>query len=88
MGSALILINLCSSNKFIEPSYLVYKVHELEETADCVIAETIRRKRGDSEMIEEDDFILADKRQKLSDLSKSQQFDKQFYYGASPGFNQ
>ncbi|TDG46125.1 hypothetical protein AWZ03_007467 [Drosophila navojoa] len=76
------------SNKYIEPNYLVYRVHEMEESADNVAIETVRRKRGDSEMIEDDDFILADKRQKISELSKSQQFDKQFYYGASPGFNQ
>lgn len=76
-----------SSNKYIEPNYLVYKVHELDETSQD-IAERLRRKRGDSEMVEEDDFILADKRQKISELSKSQQFDKQFYYGTSPGFNQ
>jgi len=60
----------------------------LDESAECVATETMRRKRGDSEMVEEDDFILADKRQKLSELSKSQLFDKQFYYGTSPGFNQ
>lgn len=59
----------------------------MEETSHD-IAERLRRKRGDSEMLEEDDFILADKRQKISELSKSQQFDKQFYYGISPGFNQ
>ncbi|EDV99002.1 RNA polymerase I-specific transcription initiation factor RRN3 [Drosophila grimshawi] len=76
------------SNKFIEPNYLVYKVHELDESAECAATEAVRRKRGDSEMVEEDDFILADKRQKLSELSNSQQFDKQFYYGTSPGFNQ
>ncbi|KAM8715760.1 hypothetical protein ACLKA7_002756 [Drosophila subpalustris] len=76
------------SGKYIQPNYLVYKVHELDESAECVATETVRRKRGDSEMVEEDDFILADKRQKLSDLSKSQLFDKQFYYGTSPGFNQ
>lgn len=67
---------------------MVYRVHELEESVENVAIETVRRKRGDSEMIEDDDFILADKRQKISELSKSQQFDKQFYYGASPGFNQ
>lgn len=67
----------------------MYKVHELDETSpDLVIAERLRRKRGDSEMVEEDDFILADKRQKIIELSKSQQFDKQFHYGTSPGFNQ
>ncbi|ALC40408.1 Tif-IA, partial [Drosophila busckii] len=72
------------SNKFIDRIYLVYKVHELDESADYTPTEILRRKRGDSEMVEEDDFILADKRQKLSELSKSQQFDKQFYYGTSP----
>ncbi|XP_034100805.1 RNA polymerase I-specific transcription initiation factor RRN3 [Drosophila albomicans] len=76
------------SSKYIEPNYLVYKVHELEEPTEIVTTEIMRRKRGDSEMVEEDDFILADKRQKLSELSNSQLFDKQFYYGTSPGFNQ
>ncbi|KAH8400618.1 hypothetical protein KR222_008739 [Zaprionus bogoriensis] len=77
------------SNKYIEPNYLVYRAHELDETPEeFVHAKGLRRKRGDSEMVEEDDFILADKRQKLIELSKSQQFDKQFYYGTSPGFNQ
>ncbi|XP_062143044.1 LOW QUALITY PROTEIN: RNA polymerase I-specific transcription initiation factor RRN3 [Drosophila sulfurigaster albostrigata] len=76
------------SSKYIEPNYLVYKVHELEEPTEIVTTEIMRRKRGDSEMVEDDDFILADKRQKLSELSNSQLFDKQFYYGTSPGFNQ
>ncbi|KAH8262789.1 hypothetical protein KR044_000362 [Drosophila immigrans] len=76
------------SRKYIEPNYLVYKVHELDEPTEIVTTEIMRRKRGDSEMVEDDDFILADKRQKLSELSKSQLFDKQFYYGTSPGFNQ
>ncbi|BFF93998.1 RNA polymerase I-specific transcription initiation factor RRN3 [Drosophila madeirensis] len=72
------------SNKYIEPNYLVYKAHDMDE---CAATETFRRKRGDSEMVEEDDFILADKRQKLNELSKSQEFDKHFHYGTSPGFN-
>ncbi|XP_068139988.1 RNA polymerase I-specific transcription initiation factor RRN3 [Drosophila tropicalis] len=77
------------SNKYIEPHYLVYKAHDLDESVECAVpaVEQLRRKRGDSEMIEEDDFILADKRQRLSDLSKSQEFDKHFHYGSSPGFN-
>ncbi|XP_001356293.3 RNA polymerase I-specific transcription initiation factor RRN3 [Drosophila pseudoobscura] len=72
------------SNKYIEPNYLVYKAHEMEES---VATETFRRKRGDSEMVEEDDFILADKRQRMNELSKSQEFDKHFHFGTSPGFN-
>ncbi|XP_030377459.1 RNA polymerase I-specific transcription initiation factor RRN3 [Scaptodrosophila lebanonensis] len=76
------------SNEFIEPNYLVYKVHELEEPSESTVSQVLRRKRGDSEMQEIDDFILpSDKRQKLSELSKSQEFDRQFHYGTSPGFN-
>lgn len=45
----------------------------------------IQRKRGDSEMVEDDEFIVTDKRQKLLELAKSQEFDK--HYGSSPGFN-
>jgi len=37
--------------------------------------EPLSRKRGDSEIIEEDDFIVADKRQKHLELSKCQNFD-------------
>ncbi|XP_022223120.1 RNA polymerase I-specific transcription initiation factor RRN3 [Drosophila obscura] len=72
------------SNKYIEPNYLVYKAHDMDE---CAATETFRRKRGDSEMVEEDDFILADKRQKMNEVSKSQEFDKHFHFGTSPGFN-
>lgn len=48
----------------------------------------MRRKRGDSEMIDDiDDFLIADKRQKFADLAKSQEREAQFTYGLSPGFH-
>lgn len=48
------------------------------------------RKRGDSEMMDDhdiDDFILSDKRQRLTSLARSQERENQFTYGLSPGFH-
>ncbi|KAH8241230.1 hypothetical protein KR032_002955 [Drosophila birchii] len=75
------------SNKYIEPNYLAY--HD-NESGDYVVQTDklhILRKRGDSEMVEDDEFIVADKRQKLLELSNSQEFDKNFHYGSSLGLN-
>ncbi|KAM8718911.1 hypothetical protein ACLKA7_011590 [Drosophila subpalustris] len=79
------------SGEYIEPNYLVYKVHDLNETAEFLATNTMRQKRGHGEMDEEDDdndFIPVEKLQKLSELSNSERFEKQYYYGTSPGFNQ
>ena len=88
-------LNSCSlfnsSCARIMPLYLQYKAHELDEEVDTHLKpEYMRRKRGDSEMMEdvdEDDFIMAEKRQKcFSELARSHG-DAQFTYGLSPGFH-
>ncbi|EDV35386.1 uncharacterized protein Dana_GF22755, isoform A [Drosophila ananassae] len=71
------------SNKYIEINYLIYQGN----TDDNATPEPLRRKRGDSEMVEDDDFIKIDKRQKLLELSKSQELEKDFNYGSSSGFS-
>ncbi|KAH8328726.1 hypothetical protein KR074_000773 [Drosophila pseudoananassae] len=71
------------SNKFIEKNYLIYQGN----VDDNASPEPLRRKRGDSEMVDDDDFIKADKRQKLLELSKSQEVEKHFQFGSSPGFS-
>ncbi|XP_055906344.1 RNA polymerase I-specific transcription initiation factor RRN3 [Eupeodes corollae] len=77
------------SSRRIHPIYLQYQPNEAEEessneTTNCN-ADRLR-KRGDSEMIDDiDDFLIADKRQKLSELARSQ--EAQFTYGLSPGFH-
>jgi len=42
---------------------------------------------SDSEIIEEDYFIVADKRQEHLELSKCLEFDKQFNFGSFAGLN-
>ncbi|KAH8354586.1 RNA polymerase I-specific transcription initiation factor RRN3 [Drosophila kikkawai] len=51
------------SNMYIEPNYLVYHDTETGDYAQTVTL-PFHRKRGDSEMVEDDEFIVADKRQK------------------------
>ncbi|XP_075149438.1 RNA polymerase I-specific transcription initiation factor RRN3 homolog Tif-IA [Haematobia irritans] len=85
------------SGQRITPIYLVYQASEAEDCngavdnisqiTDANTAPTSSRKRGDSEMMDHDidDFILSDKRQRLTSLTKSQ--ENQFTYGLSPGFH-
>ncbi|XP_005191275.1 RNA polymerase I-specific transcription initiation factor RRN3 [Musca domestica] len=83
------------SGQRITPIYLVYQASEAEEH---IAAENISsnaaaaksRKRGDSEMLDDhevDDFILSDKRQRLTSFSKNPERENQFTYGLSPGFH-
>ncbi|KAH8421224.1 hypothetical protein KR009_001757 [Drosophila setifemur] len=72
------------SNKYIKSNYLVYQSNDIYDARESPAAEVLQRKRGDSEMVEEDDFIVADKRQKLLER---QEFDKNVFYGCSPGFS-
>lgn len=75
--------------------YLQYQANEEEDShlANRSHEETTKvktgRKRGDSEMCSDDidDFILTDKRQRLSEMSKSMERDPQYNYGISPGFH-
>ncbi|KAH8251454.1 hypothetical protein KR038_000158 [Drosophila bunnanda] len=69
------------SKKYIEPIYLAYQDNETDVVQNVKLP-TIR-KRGDSEMVEDDEFIVADKRQKVLELSNSQEFDKDCHYGSS-----
>ncbi|XP_039950355.1 RNA polymerase I-specific transcription initiation factor RRN3 [Bactrocera tryoni] len=78
------------SEKKITPHYLQYQASEAEEAS--VVATHMsplrQRKRGDSEMCDDiDDFIVADKRQKIMELARSQEREAQFTYGLSPGFH-
>ncbi|XP_055850778.1 RNA polymerase I-specific transcription initiation factor RRN3 [Episyrphus balteatus] len=80
------------SGKRIQPNYLQYQPNECEDDSCSAVtnvsaAATDRlRKRGDSEMADDiDDFLIADKRQKLSELARSH--EAQFTYGLSPGFH-
>ncbi|XP_061397691.1 RNA polymerase I-specific transcription initiation factor RRN3 [Musca vetustissima] len=87
------------SGQRITPIYLVYQASEAEEhvTAESMSshhtaggAATNSRKRGDSEMLDDhevDDFILSDKRQRLTSFSKTHDRENQFTYGLSPGFH-
>ncbi|KAH8346289.1 hypothetical protein KR084_001946 [Drosophila pseudotakahashii] len=75
------------SNKYIETNYIIYQCNDTDDYMDGSTKDYHCRKRGDSEMIEEDDFIIADKRRKHLELSKSPEFDKQFHFGSSPVFN-
>nr|XP_036668843.1 RNA polymerase I-specific transcription initiation factor RRN3-like isoform X2 [Drosophila suzukii] len=75
------------SNKYIKNNYMVYQCNDKDDYMDGSTNEPLYRKRGDSEIIEEDDFIVANKRQKHLELSKCQEFDKQFHFGSFPGFN-
>lgn len=46
------------------------------------------RKHGSSDLIEDvDDFLIADKRQKICDPAKSVEREAQYMYGLSPGFH-
>ncbi|KAH8292756.1 hypothetical protein KR054_000362 [Drosophila jambulina] len=75
------------SNKYIEPNYLVYHDNETGDYAVDNVTLPNLRKRGDSEMVEDDEFIVADKRQKLLELSNSQELDKALHYGSFLGLN-
>uniref|UniRef100_W8ASN5 RNA polymerase I-specific transcription initiation factor RRN3 n=1 Tax=Ceratitis capitata TaxID=7213 RepID=W8ASN5_CERCA len=78
------------SEKKISTNYLQYQASEAEEASIVAthISPMQRRKRGDSEMCDDiDDFIVADKRQKITDLARSQEREAQFTYGLSPGFH-
>lgn len=78
------------SGSRITPHYLQYQASDAEEQPNKHAAESTRRKRGDSEMIEDidvDDFILDDKRQKYAEKAKSNEREAQFTYGLSPGFH-
>jgi len=66
---------------------MVYQCNDRYAYMDGSTNEPLSRKRGDSEIIEEHDFIVADKRQKHLELSKCQEFDKQFHFGSFPGLN-
>ncbi|XP_039481848.1 RNA polymerase I-specific transcription initiation factor RRN3 [Drosophila santomea] len=77
---------LILSKKYIEANYMVYQSNDTDECVYGSIKYDHSRKRGDSEMLEEDEFLIADKRQKNFELSKSQELDKQFQFGSSPGF--
>jgi len=63
---------------------MVYQCNDKDDYMDGSTNEPLSRKSGDSEIIEEDDFIVAGKRQKHLELSKCQEFDKQFHFGSSP----
>ncbi|CAD7085871.1 unnamed protein product [Hermetia illucens] len=81
---------LKKSTRFITPIYLQYQASEAEE-CDPHQSESPRRKRKDSVMShmasdDVDDF-LADKKQRLCDISKSYEKEMQFTYGLSPGFH-
>ncbi|KAH8394037.1 RNA polymerase I-specific transcription initiation factor RRN3 [Drosophila serrata] len=69
------------SKKYIEPIYLAYHDNETDVVQTVTLPNI--RKRGDSEMIEDDEFIVADKRQKLLELSNSEEFDEDCHYGSS-----
>lgn len=79
------------SGRRIQPNYLQYQPAEDDDDSNSVknINKTDGpRKRGDSEMVDDiDDFLITDKRQKLSlsELARSQ--EAQFTYGLSPGFH-
>lgn len=85
---------LKKSGDRMTPIYLQYQANEEE---DCPLNRSHEentkvktgRKRRDSEMCSDDidDFILADKRQRLSEISKSMERDPQYNYGISPGFH-
>lgn len=72
------------SKKYIETNYMVYQSNDTDEYVYGSNKYGHSRKRGDSEMLEEDEFLIVDKRPKNFDLSKSQEFDKQFHFGSSP----
>lgn len=77
------------SSRRIQPTYLQYQPNEAEEDTSPVTNGSNQerpRKRGDSEMVDDiDDFLIADKRQKMGELARS--FEAQFTYGLSPGFH-
>ncbi|XP_043949733.1 RNA polymerase I-specific transcription initiation factor RRN3 isoform X4 [Drosophila biarmipes] len=64
------------SNKYIKANYMEYQCNDKDDYMDSSIDEHLSRKRAASEILEEDDFILADKRQNHLELSKCQQLDK------------
>jgi len=66
---------------------MVYQWNDKDDFMDGSTNEPLSRKRGDSEIIEEDYFTVADKRQEHLELSKCQEFDKQFHFGSFPGLN-
>ncbi|KAH8272200.1 hypothetical protein KR018_011108, partial [Drosophila ironensis] len=65
------------SNYYVRNHYLVYQGNS-EDSMDVSASNVLHRQRCDSEMVEDDDFILADKRQKLLDLSQTQEPDNHF----------
>ncbi|XP_070855389.1 RNA polymerase I-specific transcription initiation factor RRN3-like isoform X2 [Drosophila suzukii] len=75
------------SNKYIKNNYMVYQCNDKDDYMDGSTNEPLSRKRVDSEIIEEDDFIIADKRQKHLELPKCQESDEQFHFGSFPGLN-
>ncbi|XP_044315217.1 RNA polymerase I-specific transcription initiation factor RRN3 isoform X2 [Drosophila rhopaloa] len=66
------------SKKYIEANYVVYQSNDTEDYVHSSAEDRLSRKRRDSEMVEEDEFIILDKRQKYLEISKSQDFDKQY----------
>ncbi|XP_017060440.1 RNA polymerase I-specific transcription initiation factor RRN3 isoform X2 [Drosophila ficusphila] len=69
------------SNKYIENIYMAYNGSDADDDCMNESAEGLpSRKRGDSEMVEEDEFIIADKRQK--ELSRSQELEKHFQFAS------
>ncbi|XP_052856754.1 uncharacterized protein LOC128265029 [Drosophila gunungcola] len=69
------------SNQYIEDNYMAYQSNETEDDVDRTAKNLLSRKRGDSELCEEDDFITTDKRQKHLEMSKTEELDKQFHCG-------
>ncbi|XP_017085375.2 RNA polymerase I-specific transcription initiation factor RRN3, partial [Drosophila eugracilis] len=70
------------SNQYIETNYKVYHRNETYGYIGRSVEKPISRKRGDAEVVEEDEFIIADKRQKRFELSKCQELDKQLFFGS------